>query len=171
MIIIAKMVKLAFEVNIRKGTSKSTIRNYLHNIFVFVFFLGVLPTIVAHPSPESPRARQCLLDPEPCRFQQLHLHNLHRSKPLKSNLNIHNSIFIILALHLYIRNVHALSFSYLKTIHLFLVIQPFVYTIAHKGRPCRKTEPLSLEENFWTRGGKGLRPKCHQVLHNQANAT
>ena len=51
---------------------------------------------------------------------------------LTSNLNLHNSIFIILALLMYITNVHRLKFSYLKTIHLFYIIQPFIYTIAIK---------------------------------------
>ena len=43
--------------------------------------------------------------------------------------------------------------------------------IPHKGRPRRKTEPQILKKNFETRGGKGLRPRCHQFLHTQANAT
>ena len=48
------------------------------------------------------------------------------------NFNIHNSMLIILAWHLYTTNVHTLNFSYLKTIHLFYIIQPFIYTIAIK---------------------------------------
>ena len=126
-IIIVQMVKGASEVIIKRRISTSAIRIYIRNIFVFVFFLGVLPTVFAHP---ACRAHQHPFDSEPCRFEQLHLLILHHS--LTSNLNIHNSIFIILALHLYFTSVHTFTFSYLKTIRLFHVIQPFIYTIAIK---------------------------------------
>ena len=51
---------------------------------------------------------------------------------LTSNLNIHPSIFIILAFNTHVTKVHTLNLSYLKTIHLFHIIQPFIYTIAIK---------------------------------------
>ena len=52
---------------------------------------------------------------------------------LTSSLNIHNSTFIILALHMCITNVHTFNFSYLKIIHFFYIMQLFfIYTIAIK---------------------------------------
>ena len=91
-----------------------------------VFLLGVLPTVVAHP---ACRAHQHLLDPEPCHSSTC-IFSTYIT--LTSNLNIHSSIFVILALHLYIANVHTLNFRYLKALHLFYIIQPFIYTIAIK---------------------------------------
>ena len=46
------------------------------------------PTVVAH---SNLRARQHLFDPEPCRFQQLHLLNLHRSniQPQHPEFHLH----------------------------------------------------------------------------------
>ena len=43
-------ITVAFEVSIGRRTPKSTIRIYLYNIYVFVLFMGVLPTVVSHPS-------------------------------------------------------------------------------------------------------------------------
>ena len=48
MISIAKMEKVASEVIVSRRTSESAIRIFLRNMFVFAFFLGVLPTVVAH---------------------------------------------------------------------------------------------------------------------------
>ena len=89
MIIIVQMVKVASEVIIRRRISASAIRTYIRNIVVFVFFLGVLPTVVAHP---ACRAHQHLLDPEPCHFQQLHLLNLHHSniQPQHPQFHLHH---------------------------------------------------------------------------------
>ena len=89
MIIIAQTVKVASEVIVRKRTSNSAIRIYIRNIFVFAFFLAVLPTVVAHP---ACRSHQHLLDLVPCHFQQLHLLNLHHSniQPQHPQCHLHH---------------------------------------------------------------------------------
>ena len=89
MIIIVQMVKAASDVIIRRKISKSAIRLYIRNMFVFAFFLGVLPTVVAHP---ACRAHQHLLDLEPCHFQQLHFLNLHHSniQPQHPQFHLHH---------------------------------------------------------------------------------
>ena len=136
-IIIAQMVKVASEVPIRRRTSKSAIRIYPHNIFVFSFFLGVLPTVVAHP---VFREYHHLLDPGPCHLQQQHLLNLHHSniQPQHSQFHFHHFSFSV-------HHACAYNFSYFKnspsllyhpTFHLHSQNQVHRHSHLCQGRLC-----------------------------------
>ena len=49
---------------------------------------------------------------------------------------------------------------------------PASFQLSHKCWPHRRKEPLfSLEEKCWTRGGKGFRPRRHQLLHSLRSFT